>query len=101
MTFPEHKVRPIGIAIDYDDTFTSCPETWTKVIGVLREAGANVFCMTFRSPHTPITDFPGEVHYTAGMKKWAYAHENRIDVHICIDDWPALIGENPLRDALK
>lgn len=36
-------IRPFGISIDYDDTFTSCHETWTKVIGVLREAGAHVW----------------------------------------------------------
>ena len=100
MLFPENQVRPIGIAIDYDDTFTSCPETWTKVINVLREAGANVFCVTFRSPETPVTDFPGEVHYTSGRKKWAYVHDNRIDVHIWVDDQPDLIGENPMRSKL-
>ncbi len=95
--FEDHKVRPIGIAIDYDDTFTSSPETWTKVIEVLREAGANVFCITTRAPDCPVSDFPGEVHYASGQKKWEFAHKNGIDVHIWVDDWPALIGEHPMR----
>lgn len=89
--------RPFCVAIDYDDTFTTCPETWTKVIQTLRDAGAHVVCVTFRAPHTPIDDFPGEVYYTAGRKKWEYMQSQGIDVRIWIDDWPALIGENPAR----
>ena len=94
-------VRPFAVAVDYDDTFTSCPETWTKVIEVLRSAGANVFCVTFRGTDTPITDFPGEVFYTSGRKKWEYMHERQVDVHVWIDDWPALIGENPEHAGLR
>jgi hypothetical protein len=92
-------VRPYGIAIDYDDTFSTCPETWGKVIDVLRAAGAHVFCVTFRTPDRVVTDFPGEVFYTAGRQKWEYMHDQQVDVHIWIDDQPALIGENPYRVA--
>ena len=99
MSEMKNAVRPFGIAIDYDDTFTTCPETWTKVIEILRAAGARVICVTFRNPCTPINDFPGEVFYTAGRKKWEFMHEQQVDVHIWIDDWPALIGENPFRKA--
>lgn len=101
MSFPEHQVRPIGICVDYDDTFTSCPETWTRVINLLREAGANVFCITLRSPNCPVRDFPGQVYYADGQHKWEFAYENEIDVHIWIDDWPAIIGENPERAGLE
>jgi hypothetical protein len=101
MAFPDHKVRPIGIAIDYDDTFSSCPETWTKVIEVLRGAGANVFCITMRFPNCPVRDFPGTVHYSCGQLKWEFAEENGIDVHIWIDDWPRMIGEHPSRAGYK
>jgi hypothetical protein len=97
----KNAVRPFGVAIDYDDTFTTCPETWTKVIEVLREAGANVFCCTFRAPKTPVTDFPGEVYYTSGRPKAEYMYEQGVDVHVWVDDWPALIGENPERKALR
>jgi len=93
-------VRPFGVAIDYDDTFTTCPETWGKVIDVLRSAGARVFCVSFRHPKTPIDDFPGEVFYTAGRPKAEYMYEQQVDVHVWVDDWPALIGENPERKAM-
>ena len=92
-------VRPLGIAIDYDDTFTTCKETWTKVIEVLRASRANVFCVTTRGRDTPVTDFPGEVYYCNGKPKWQYLHELQVDVHIWIDDQPALIGEHPYRAA--
>lgn len=92
-------VRPFCVAVDYDDTFTSCPKTWTRVINVLREAGANVFCVTFRKPEHQITDFPGHVYYTAGRPKWEFMHEQGVHVHVWIDDWPALIGESPMRKA--
>jgi hypothetical protein len=97
----KNAVRPFGVAIDYDDTFTSCPETWTNVIEVLRAAGARVFCVTFRHPRTPIDDFPGEVFYTSGKLKAQYMHEQQVDVHVWIDDWPALIGESAERMALR
>src|SRR5262252_11158114 len=64
-------VRPVGVAIDYDDTFTTCVDTWTEVCDVLRGAGCRVMCVTFR-PDTPqwhISDFPGEVFYTGGRPK--------------------------------
>jgi hypothetical protein len=93
-------VRPYGIAIDYDDTFTTCPETWTRVIELLRSANANVFCVTARNPdRNPVLDFPGEVYYTNGKPKWAYMHELKVDVHIWIEDQPALVGQNPYREA--
>lgn len=90
-------VRPFCVAVDYDDTFSTCPETWTKVIDVLRAAGANVFCVTFRRPDTPVTDFPGEVFYTDGYLKADFMHHMKQDVHVWIDDRPELIGENPDR----
>ena len=94
----KNAIRPMGIAIDYDDTFSTCPETWTKVIEILRASNANVFCVTYRKETSdPITDFPGQVYYTGGRPKWEFMHEKQIDVHIWIDDWPALIGEDPRR----
>lgn len=94
-------VRPFGVAIDYDDTFTSCPETWSKVVGVLREAGARVMCVSFRKPTATITDFPGEVFYTSGQKKAEYMHDQQIEVHVWIDDQPHLIGIDPLKRELR
>lgn len=90
-------VRPFCVAVDYDDTFSTCPETWGKVVAVLRTAGAKVFCVTFRPSSMPVTDFPGEVFYTGGQLKADYMHALRQDVHVWIDDRPELIGENPDR----
>lgn len=90
-------VRPFCVAVDYDDTFSTFPETWTKVIDVLRAAGALVFCVTFRPPTMPVNNFPGEVFYSAGQLKADYMHALRQDVHVWIDDRPELIGENPER----
>lgn len=98
---PNHAVRPIGICMDYDDTFTTNKVVWTSVIEFLRSQGANVFCITLRYPDCPISDFPGEVHYVSGQPKWEFAEENGIDVHIWIDDWPAVIGEHPMRKGLE
>ena len=75
-------VRPFCVAVDYDDTFSTCPKTWTKVIDVLRAAGALVFCVTFRPPTMPVTDFPGVVYYTAGQLKADFMHEMKQDVHV-------------------
>lgn len=97
----DHKVRGIGICVDYDETFTTNKPVWTAVINFLREQGANVFCISLRYPNCPITDFPGDVYYAAGQPKWQFAEENGIDVHIWVDDWPTWIGEDPKRRGLK
>jgi hypothetical protein len=94
-------VRPFGVSVDYDDTFTSCPETWTKVIDVLRSAGARVVCVTSRYPEMKVTDFPGEVFYCSGRPKREVMHELRIDIHVWIDDQPEYIGQDPNRLLLK
>lgn len=97
----ETRARPIGICVDYDDTFTTNREAWTAVIEFLRAQGANVFCITLRFPDCPINDFPGQVYYAAGQKKWEFAEENGIDVNIWIDDWPEVIGTDPKRKGLE
>jgi hypothetical protein len=94
-------VRPFGVSVDYDDTFTSCPETWTKVIGVLRGAGARVVCVTSRYPEMRVNDFPGEVFYCSGRPKREVMHENQVDIHVWIDDQPEYIGQDPNRLLLK
>jgi hypothetical protein len=94
-------VRPFGVSVDYDDTFTSCKATWTAVINVLRRAGANVVCVTSRRPDMVITDFPGEVFYCSGRPKREVMHEQGVDIHVWIDDQPEYIGQDPTRLLLK
>jgi len=93
----KNAVRPFCVAVDYDDTFSTCPETWSKVVDVLRAAGANVFCVTFRHTAMPVRDFPGKVFYTNGQLTADFMHALKQDVHVWIDDRPELIGENPER----
>ena len=94
-------VRPFGVSIDYDDTFTSCRETWTAVINVLRAAGARVVCVTARRPEMKVTDFPGEVYYCSARPKREVMHELGIEIHVWIDDQPEYIGQDPNRLLLK
>jgi hypothetical protein len=83
----------MNICIDYDDTFTTDPITWTKIIELLRASGHNVFCISLRFPNVPITGFPGEVYYACGQHKWEFAEAAGLTVDIWIDDWPAIIGD--------
>jgi len=83
----------ITVAIDYDETFTTCRKTWTAVIELLRQSGANVICISARFPNCPIPDFPGQVYYACGQLKGEYAEDNGIKVDVWIDDWPSCIGE--------
>ncbi|WP_315731642.1 MULTISPECIES: hypothetical protein [unclassified Bradyrhizobium] len=94
-------VRPFGVSVDYDDTFTSCKETWTAVIAVLRMAGARVVCVTSRRPEMVVSDFPGEVFYCSGRPKREVMHEHGVDIHVWIDDQPEYIGQDPNRLLLK
>lgn len=86
-------MKGLGICIDYDDTYTTDPVVWSQIIGLLRAAGADVFCISARFPNVPITGFPGEVYYAAGKPKWEFAEEIGKKVDIWIDDWPAVIGD--------
>lgn len=82
-----------SICVDFDETFTTDPVTWTKIIELLRAAGHTVFCISLRFPNFPITGFPGDVYYACGQHKWEFAEHNGIHVDIWIDDWPAIIGD--------
>ncbi len=93
--------RPFCVSMDYDDTFTSCPATWTSVINVLRQAGARVVCVTSRHPEMKISDFPGEVFYCSARPKREVMAELGISVAVWIDDQPEYIGQDPNRLLLK
>jgi hypothetical protein len=93
--------RPFCISVDYDDTFTSCRETWTKVIMVLREAGARVVCVTSRYPDMTVKDFPGEVIYCSGRPKREVTEEMGLSIGVWIDDQPEYIGQDASRLLLK
>jgi len=80
------------IAIDYDDTITSDPETWAKVIELLRQKH-DVLCCTFRTPaKAALIELPIPVYATDGVAKAEYMRNQGVWVDIWIDDWPELIG---------
>lgn len=84
----------LGVCIDHDDTYTTDPETWNKIISLLQAAGADVFCISLRFPNVPITSgIPCKIYYACGQHKWEFAEQNGIKVDIWIDDWPAIIGD--------
>ena len=86
-------MQGLGICVDYDDTFSTNPEVWTKIIELMRGAGANVVCITARFPDCPLPpNFPGEVHYARGQPKAEFAKENGLKIDIWIDDKPNGIG---------
>jgi hypothetical protein len=93
--------RPFCVSVDYDDTFTSCRATWTKVINVLRNAGVRVVCVTSRRPEMRITDFPGEVFYCSARQKREVMGEHGINVAVWIDDQPECIGIDSTRLLIK
>ena len=81
------------VSIDYDDTYTTCPETWDKIIKSLKDGGFSVFCVTARGVNEPIEhDLGVEVIYCNGNPKAKFCQDNGVGIDIWIDDMPWLIG---------
>lgn len=34
-------MMPLTFGLDYDDTFTACPDLWTRIVGGSRRRGAD------------------------------------------------------------
>lgn len=85
------------IAIDYDDTYTADPGLWSRFIGMSRERGHSVVCVTAR---TMLPDFTSEpplpgyvpIVLAGGTLKRAAARDAGYKVDIWIDDRPEMIG---------
>ena len=83
------------VSIDYDDTYTSCPKSWQKVVDTLKDGGFMVFCVTARGPDEPIEhDIGVEVIYCSGEEKALAASKQGVGVDIWIDDMPWIIGKH-------
>lgn len=80
------------IAIDYDGTFSADPELFTAFVRMIRERGHEAICVTSRGEDLPVKGFPGEVVYTDGEPKAAFADDAGHYVDVWIDDAPHLIG---------
>ena len=80
------------VALDYDGTYTSDPQIWGQIVGLLKRAGFEVICISSRFPNVPIQDMPVPRYYTCGQQKWEFAQERGLKVDIWIDDIPSCIG---------
>ena len=86
------------IAIDYDDTYTKCPDFWSSVIQDAEILGHEVICVTCRRD-TPenredvkVKELARHAHYFTGMasKKW-FLEQLGLHPDVWIDDDPASI----------
>lgn len=95
---PSSRPRPLTIAIDYDDTFTSAPDLWKDFIATAYSYGHRLVCITarrktfdnikeLRDTLPPMV----EAHFSYDEPKAEYARRNGIAVDIWIDDRPGWI----------
>lgn len=88
----------LTISIDFDDTYTADPATWTNVIRTLQRSGHVVICTSARR-----NDFGNRQELERALPdgvcvllsydepKRSYAKKNGYDVDIWIDDTPEAI----------
>lgn len=83
------------IALDYDGTYTKCPQFWDDFIKAAIQNGHKIVCITMRRPieEERIT-LPIEVFYTSRTSKKEYALLNGLMIDIWIDDRPEFIIHN-------
>lgn len=87
----------MNIAIDYDDTYTKDPDTWLRVISILKSAGHNVYCVTMRHPNEfddfddRLIDICTSVICTCRQAKARVVEQRGIKIHVWIDDSPKWI----------
>ena len=79
------------IALEYDGTYTRDPALWDAFIGLARQRGHEVSCVTMRHPEEAI-QMPCEVIYTARASKLRHLLlSGRTPPHVWIDDNPSWI----------
>lgn len=88
----------LTISIDYDDTFTADPDTWSEVIRVLQRAGHRVICISARrNEHWQRMELQNalpegvKVYLSYDQAKAEFARQNGESVDIWIDDFPSAI----------
>ena len=92
------------ISLDYDETWTRDPETWKKVVAVLRMAGHTVYCVTMRyDNHHEKTEVGSQLNgvvdaifFTGRRAKSDFMYEQGIKVDVWIDDMPLFIYQGAL-----
>lgn len=89
------------IAVDYDNTYTTDPELFNKVIKLFQDAGHKVLCVSFRYDKeslevlTSIGRVIGKTNciFTGRQLKRPVVEALGYQVDIWIDDMPEIIGE--------
>lgn len=87
------------VSLDFDDTFTADPETWTKVVNALTQAGHEVICISGRANNDENkidlrSNLPKQITriYLCGdLSKKHYSEINSLQVDVWIDDSPSRI----------
>ncbi len=79
------------IALDYDGTYTRCPEIWNRFIADAVTAGHEVICATMRHASEHVNTIPCRVIYTSRRAKCQYLMSIGIEVDIWIDNDPLYI----------
>lgn len=88
----------LTVAVDWDDTYTTDMELWTKVVEMFLAYEWKVVCITGRRCTLESTQeircwLPSsvELHYSYDQPKLDYAKEHGIDVDVWIDNDPMII----------
>lgn len=81
----------MNISLDYDGTITANRSLWLAFYYLCKTVGVNVYVITMRHEHEPITDWPGIVYYTCREAKIKFCRRNNIQIDIWIDDRPDFI----------
>lgn len=86
------------IALDYDDTYTLCPNLWDDFIDLCLRQGFDIRIVTHRHEkfdRVPSLYYNIPVIYTNGVAKaWWCHHYEDFDPDVWIDDKPKSVIEN-------
>jgi hypothetical protein len=76
------------IALDYDRTYTKCPELFSFFCDKAQELGHQVICVTSRNETEPIYNLNIPVFYTCREAKIFYTSKRGMIIDVWIDDDP-------------
>jgi len=86
------------VALDYDDTYTRDPLAWARVVDVLKAAGHEVLCVTWRNDtdaNRKLVVIPGlrwnQHYFTQHTAKKRFMERQGICVDVWIDDNPEAV----------
>ncbi len=91
-------ISQLTISIDYDDTFTADPDTWSAVIKTLQASGHRVVCCSARrNEHWVRRELEDalpqgvKVFLSYDAPKRLYMESQGVQVDIWIDDMPEAV----------